>query len=207
VPALEVHDGRIAEAVARALEQHRAELAELVARQVEFELERLAGELVADALARRNGAGETGEGDRADDVSRLDTPGGVERREDTRRCSTCRRVFPSSAFGRDARTPDGLRSRCNDCRRQREYTGARRARRARRESARPTAQGPASGDDDARPDPEHAGNGRTTLSAPRAVEYAPTVDQWLVQSGFATLEHGELVATAAGAQVGAAIFT
>jgi hypothetical protein len=42
---------------------------------------------------------------------------------------------------------------------------------------------------------------------PRAVEHSPTVEQWLVQSGFATVEHGELVATATGAQVGAAIFT
>jgi hypothetical protein len=207
VPALEVHDGRIAEAVARALDAHRAELAERVERQVELELERLTGELVAEALARRNGAGETGEGDRADDVSGLDTPGGVERREDSRRCSTCRRVLPSSAFGRDARTPDGLRSRCTDCRRQREYANAPRARRARRENARSAAQGPASGDEEPRPDPERAGNGRAAFCAPRAVEYSPTVEQWLVQAGFATVEHGELVATAAGAQVGSAIFT
>jgi hypothetical protein len=76
VPELEVLADRVSASVPRALEQHRAELAELVERQVELELERLTGELVAEALARRNGAGDTGEGHEADDVSRLDTPGG-----------------------------------------------------------------------------------------------------------------------------------
>jgi hypothetical protein len=190
VPALEV-PGRIAEAVARALEQHRAELAELVERQVDAELERLAGELVTESLARRNGE-----------------PNGSGEAVELKRCSTCGRLRPRSQYNRDRRTTDGLRARCRECRQCREYpreVATRRARRA-REKPRPAAQAPASDDDDARPDPRPVKNGRAADNGSHGERvYSPTVDQWLVESGFATLEHGELVATAAGLDVGSAL--
>jgi hypothetical protein len=197
VPA-EVLDGRIAEAVARAVEQHRAELAELVARQVDAELERLAGELVAETLARRNGAQPV----RARHPNGNGEPAATA---ELKRCSTCGQLRPRSDYGPDRRTADGLRARCRECRQRREYpleAAARRARRA-REKPRQAAQGPAS-DDDARPDPRPAENGRAAHNASHG-ERVPPVDEWLLAAGFATLERGRLVATAAGLDVGSAL--
>jgi hypothetical protein len=198
VPA-EVLDGRIAEAVARALEQHRAELAELVARQVDAELERLAGELVAETLARRNGAQPVR-------VVHPNGNGEPPATAELKRCSTCGQLRPRSEFGPERRSPDGLRARCRECRQCREHpleVAARRARRA-REKARTAARGPASDDDDARPDPRPAENGRAAHNASHG-ERVPSVDEWLLAAGFATLEHGRLVATAAGLDVGSAL--
>jgi hypothetical protein len=180
-----------------ALDRHRAELAELVARQVDVELERLAGELVAETLARRNGAQPVparhanGNGGPAAATAEL------------KRCSTCGQFRPRSEFGRERRSPDGLRARCRECRQRREYpreAAAQRARRAREKPGR-AAQGPASGDDDPRPDLRPVENGRAADNAPPG-ERVPALDEWLLASGFATLEQGELVATAAGLDVG-----
>jgi hypothetical protein len=119
--------GRIETAVAAALEVHRGELAALVERQVEAELERLVDELVLEAIARRNGHRHIPNERQARDA---------DAGEELRRCSTCRRELPLDAFGRDARTADGHRRRCRDCRRRTEYRP--RARRA-GEKARPAA--------------------------------------------------------------------
>jgi hypothetical protein len=69
----------------------------------------------------------------------------------------------------------------------------------------PGAAGRASGRRRARLAPAHVGNGRTPQNAPRAGERVPTVEAWLVEAGFATLEHGRLVATELGRVVGSAI--
>jgi hypothetical protein len=204
VPA-EVLDGRLSEAVARALEQHRAELAELVEQQVEAELERLAPELVDEALARRNGASAAhGVRDAARTSLDIGEPAATA---ELKRCSTCRRELPRSEYGPDRRSPDGLRARCRECRQRREYpreVAARRARRA-REKPRRAAQGPASDDDAARPDPRPAENGRAAHNGSHR-ERAPSDDEWLLAAGFAMLdEHGRLVATDAGLDAGSAL--
>ena len=168
VPA-EVLDGRLSEAVARALEQHRAELAELVEQQVEAELERLAPELVDEALARRNGASAAhGVRDAARTSLDIGEPAATA---ELKRCSTCRRELPRSEYGPDRRSPDGLRARCRECRQRREYpreVAARRARRA-REKPRRAAQGPASDDDAARPDPRDPPKTGERLTTARTV--------------------------------------
>jgi hypothetical protein len=53
--------------------------------------------------------------------------------------------------------------------------------------------------------PKHAENGRAALNGSRAGERVPTVDEWLVSSGFAELKQGKLVATPVGLAAGAAI--
>jgi hypothetical protein len=83
VAPAEVLDGRLSDVVARALGQHRAELAELAARQVGAELERLAGELVAETLARRNGAQPVR-------VVHPNGDGEPAATAELKRCSTCR---------------------------------------------------------------------------------------------------------------------
>jgi hypothetical protein len=188
-----------------ALDRHRAELAELVARQVDVELERLAGELVAETLARRNGAQPVparhanGDGEAAATVEAAATA-------ELKRCSTCGQLRPRAEYGPDRRTADGLRARCRECRQRREYpleAAARRARRA-REKPRRAAQVSASDDDEPRPDPRAVESGRAAHIDSHG-ERVPSVDEWLVSSGFATLEHGRLVPTAAGLEVGAAL--
>jgi hypothetical protein len=89
--------GRVETAVAAAVEQHRAELAELVEQRVEAELERLVDELVADAIAGRNGAAPRGapsaatvQGDDVDEHAR------IEQAEELLRCSTCGRLRRST---------------------------------------------------------------------------------------------------------------
>jgi hypothetical protein len=177
----------VSEAVAHALEVHRAELAELVEQRVEAEVERLASELVAEAVARRNGS------DVADD----------EQAEELLRCTTCSRLRRLEEFGRDASRKSGYRSRCKSCRSEREYRP--RARRARRENTSPAARDGERDVGEPRPVGRAAENGRTRPSVPDAGERVPSVEAWLVYARFATLEHGELVATPAGLAAGEAI--
>jgi hypothetical protein len=190
----------VSKAVERALAEHRAELVELVEAQVEAELERLSGELVAEAIARRNGSEKPL-------AEPTDFPGPAsDAGEPTKRCSRCRRLQPLSAFNRDRSVKrDGLRASCRSCDRAATRAYVQRQRRARRESAPPAARGGPRDDDEPRPAPAHLGNGRTPQNAPHAGERVPSVDEWLVESGFATLEDGELVATELGLEVGAAL--
>jgi DNA-directed RNA polymerase subunit M/transcription elongation factor TFIIS len=245
----------VSEAVAAALEVHRAELVELVEVQVEAELERLAGELVAEAIARRNGhADSRGEGSQAlraapvASVPEAETAKS-EKAEELRRCSRCGELRPRSAFGVDRRTADGLRRSCRSCRSEHEYRP--RARRARREKASPAARVGPRDEEDPRPAPGHAENGRRRPSAPercascgaeldpssrqrrycgircaaqaasraprprprerspetdRVGERTPTIDEWLVESGFAERNGRGLVATELGAELASVVF-
>jgi hypothetical protein len=203
VPHAALH-GRIETAVAAALEQHRAELAAIVQRQVEAELERLVDELVADAVARRNGAEENSspahgtERDSERAAEENSSPA-----EELRRCSACSRELPLEAFGVDRSARDGLRRRCGECRRRLEY--APRARIARREKARPAARVGPRDDEEPRPAPGHAENGKTRPSVPRALA-AGELERWLVDAGFAERNGRGVVATELGAELAATIF-
>jgi hypothetical protein len=153
----------VSEAVERVLEQHRAELVELVEQQVEAELERLAGELVAEAIARRTVL----------IIGRISTscarPSRSSSGASTRRADeTLLEVSPAvprSQFNVDRSSPDSLRAACRSYRSEREYRP--RARRARREKASPGRRGAPRDADQPRPAPAHVGNGRTPRTAAR----------------------------------------
>jgi hypothetical protein len=100
VPPADVLSTTASEAVKRALEEHRAELVELVERQVETGLERLAAELVAEAIARGNG------GDPRSNRHRADEPAEAAHVDARRANETLLEVSPAAAALAVQRRPE-----------------------------------------------------------------------------------------------------
>jgi hypothetical protein len=213
--------GRIETAVAHALEAHRAELAALVEQHVAAEPERLVAELVADALARRNGdASKVRRSDlgrrRRENVRRSDIFRAQRRRrkaprlgafraEELRRCSTCRRELSASAFGRDARRADACAAGAAIAGRA-ASTPVRSARVGEHDAnRRPQDDGTAHGTTRSLDRWTAAESGRAALNAPGPGEHVPTVDEWLLDAGLAERNGRGLVATELGLELGAAL--